>query len=38
MMAFNIVIQAHDLEEIPLKGRSYTWSNMQDAPLLEKIY
>jgi hypothetical protein len=37
MMAFNSVIQAHDLEEIPLKGRNYTWSNMQDAPLLEKL-
>jgi hypothetical protein len=29
MLYFNTVIQAHDLEEIPLKGRSYTWSNMQ---------
>jgi endonuclease/exonuclease/phosphatase family metal-dependent hydrolase len=36
MMSFNIVIQAHDLEEIPLEGRSFTWSNMQDAPLIEK--
>jgi hypothetical protein len=36
MMSFNTVIQAHDLEEIPLKDRSFTWSNMQDAPLLEK--
>jgi hypothetical protein len=36
-MSFNTVIQTHDLEEIPLKGRSFTGSNMQDAPLLEKI-
>lgn len=27
----------HDLEEIPLKGRAYTWSNMQLNPLLEKL-
>jgi hypothetical protein len=32
------MIQLHDLEEIPLKGRrSYTWSNLQDTPLLEKL-
>jgi exonuclease III len=36
MLLFNTVIQVHDLEEIPLKGRSYTWSNMQQNPLLEK--
>jgi hypothetical protein len=35
MMSFNSIIQAHDLEEIPLKGRNFTWSNMQDTPLLE---
>jgi endonuclease/exonuclease/phosphatase family metal-dependent hydrolase len=37
MLAFNDIIQAHDLEEIPLKGRQYTWSNMQNTPLLEKL-
>jgi hypothetical protein len=37
MLLFNTVIQIYDLEEIPLKGRSYTWSNMQQSPLLEKL-
>jgi hypothetical protein len=37
MMSFNDIIQAHDLEEIPLKGTQYTWSNMQSTPLLEKL-
>jgi hypothetical protein len=37
MLYFNTVIQAHDLEEIPLKGRAYTWSNMQEVPLLERL-
>ena len=31
MLLFNSAIQAHDLEEIPLKGRTFTWSNMQEA-------
>jgi endonuclease/exonuclease/phosphatase family metal-dependent hydrolase len=37
MTNFNATIQAHDLEEIPLKGREFTWSNMQDSPLLERL-
>ena len=37
MLLFNSIIQNLDLEEIPLKGRAYTWSNMQDNPLLEKL-
>jgi exonuclease III len=37
MIMFNSLIQIHDLEEIPLKGRAYTWSNMQNSPLLEKL-
>lgn len=37
MMVFNNMIMAQDLVEIPLKGRAFTWSNMQDFPLLEKI-
>jgi endonuclease/exonuclease/phosphatase family metal-dependent hydrolase len=37
MLLFNSLIQQHDLEEIPLKGRSYTWSNMQNSPLIEKL-
>jgi hypothetical protein len=34
---FNEVISNVGLQEIPLKGRKYTWSNMQDEPLLEQI-
>jgi hypothetical protein len=37
MMHFNEAISSLALVEIPLKGRSYTWSNMQQAPLIEKI-
>jgi hypothetical protein len=37
MLLFNTVIQARDLEEISLKGRSYTWSYTQNAPLLERL-
>jgi hypothetical protein len=33
MLIFKILIPSHDLEEIPLKGRAYTWSNM----LLERL-
>jgi hypothetical protein len=32
---FNDVIDHLGLVEFPLKGRSYTWSNMQSSPLLE---
>ena len=37
MMHFNEAINNLALIEIPLKDRSFTWSNMQDAPLLEKL-
>lgn len=37
MLAFDEAISNQALIEIPLKGRKYTWSNMQDAPLLEKL-
>lgn len=37
MMHFNEAISELGLVEIPLKGRNFTWSNLQDAPLLEKI-
>ena len=37
MLAFNRFISHHDLIDIPLKGRSFTWSNMQADPLLEKL-
>ena len=35
MLLFNEVIGHLGLIELPLKGRRFTWSNMQDAPLLE---
>jgi hypothetical protein len=31
------VISNLGLQEIPLKGRNFTWSNMQQNPLLEQI-
>ena len=37
MMLYNNIIINHDLVEIPPKGRSFTWSNMQESPLLEKL-
>lgn len=37
MFLFNEAISKIGLVELPLKGRSYTWSNMQELPLLEKL-
>uniref|UniRef100_A0A453JE43 Endonuclease/exonuclease/phosphatase domain-containing protein n=1 Tax=Aegilops tauschii subsp. strangulata TaxID=200361 RepID=A0A453JE43_AEGTS len=37
MLSFNDAIRAQALVEIPLKGRNFTWSNMQQAPLLDKL-
>ncbi|XP_073355017.1 uncharacterized protein [Aegilops tauschii subsp. strangulata] len=37
MLLFNEIIHAQSLMELPVKGRSYTWSNMQDDPLLEQL-
>jgi hypothetical protein len=37
MLLFNDIIQHLDLVEVPLKGRAFTWSNMQVNCLLEKI-
>jgi hypothetical protein len=37
MLLFSDIIHHLDLVEIPLKGRSFTWSNMQANCLLEKI-
>lgn len=37
MLQFNAVISHLGLIDIPLKGRAYTWSNMQDDPLLERL-
>ena len=35
MFLFNEIIGHPGLIELPLKGRSFTWSNMQSSPLLE---
>jgi endonuclease/exonuclease/phosphatase family metal-dependent hydrolase len=37
MLNFKLVISQLGLQEIPLKGQAYTWSNMQRHPLLEKL-
>jgi hypothetical protein len=37
VMLFNEVINNLGLQEIHLRGRSYTWSNMQENPLLQQI-
>ena len=37
MLLFNDFIREQNLTEIPIKGRSYTWSNMQVDPLLEQL-
>lgn len=34
---FNSIISNLGIQEIPLKGRKFTWSNMQDDPLLEQL-
>lgn len=36
-LIFNDAIDHLGLIELPLKGRSYTWSNMQANPLLEQL-
>lgn len=37
MYLFNEAISALGLVELPLKGRRFTWSNKQFAPLLERL-
>lgn len=37
MMIFNNIIQHLDVVDIPFEGRHFTWSNMQDDPLLEML-
>jgi hypothetical protein len=37
MLLFNDIIQHLGLIELPLKGRSYTWSNMQEQPLMQQL-
>lgn len=36
MLVFNEFIRRHSLMELPIKGRSYKWSTMQQNPLLEQ--
>jgi hypothetical protein len=37
IMTFNQIISNLGLQEIPLKGRNYAWSNVQQQPLLEQL-
>jgi hypothetical protein len=37
MFLFNSTLSYMGLIEIPLQGKSFTWSNMQNPPLLEKL-
>lgn len=37
MFIFNDFIHEQELTELPIKGRTYTWSNMQQNPLLEQL-
>jgi hypothetical protein len=37
MFLFNETIGHLGLLELPIKGRAYTWSNMQKDPLLEQL-
>ena len=37
IILFNEIIGHLGLVELPIKGRQYTWSNMQTTPLLEQI-
>jgi hypothetical protein len=37
MLKFNLAISQLGIQEIPLKGQPFSWSNMQRHPLLEKL-
>jgi hypothetical protein len=37
IIVFNSIISNLGLQEIPLKGRKFTWSNMHQQPLLEQL-
>jgi endonuclease/exonuclease/phosphatase family metal-dependent hydrolase len=37
MLLFNEAISQKGLIELPLKGRKFTWRNMQQNPMLEKL-
>lgn len=36
MTTFNDIIRSQQLIELPIKGRAYTWSNMQIDPTTRK--
>jgi hypothetical protein len=37
MLLFSDIIRAQNLIDLPLNGATYTWSNMQSEPLLERL-
>jgi hypothetical protein len=37
ILNFNLAISQLGVQEMPLKGQAFTWSNMQRDPLLEKL-
>jgi hypothetical protein len=37
MLLFNDFIRGQNLTELPIKGRKFSWSNMQEDPLLEQL-
>jgi hypothetical protein len=37
MLLFNDFIRRQNLTELPIKDRKFTWSNMQEDPLLEQL-
>jgi hypothetical protein len=37
MLLFNDIIRAQNLIDLPLQGGTFTWSNMQSDPLLERL-
>ena len=37
IIKFNEIISSLALLELPIKGRKYTWSNMQQSPLLQQL-
>jgi hypothetical protein len=37
MLLFNDIIRAQNLIDLPLNGATFTWSNMQTEPLMERL-
>lgn len=37
IMIFNEIISSVSLVELPLNGRAYTWSNIQDQPPIQQF-